>query len=140
MYATRADIDNLYGEDTLYSVAGDGNGGVDTARVDHALADATDEVEMSLRGRYALPLSPIPPIVRRWVIDIALALVPSSGAAGSDLIAERAKAARQSLKDVRSGGLVLDLPTADPAAPGGAGLIAFDGPGIVFDSANLRGM
>jgi hypothetical protein len=74
------------------------------------------------------------------VIDIALAMVPSSGAAGSDLIAERAKAARLALKDVRSGGMVLDLPTADPAAPGGAGLIAFDGPGMVFDPATLRGM
>lgn len=114
------------------------DGTLDEAAVDRALADATDEVEMSLRGRYRLPLSPVPQIVRRWVIDIALAMLPTSGAGDSDLLTDRAKAARQALKDLRSGATVLDLPAEAPAARGGAGHVAFDGPGQVFTPNALK--
>lgn len=136
MYATRQDIEATYGTDLLYQVT---DGTVDQVRVDQALQDASDEVDMSLRGRYAVPLATVPAIVKRWVIDIALAMLPADGAAGSDIIAERAKAARQALKDLRSGATSFDLPAAASTAPTVADDVRYEAPSPMFSGDALRG-
>lgn len=61
-YATRQDIIDRYGEDELIVAADhDEDGVADATVVEQGLADASDEIDAYLAGRYTLPLA----VVRR---------------------------------------------------------------------------
>ena len=72
-YATQQDIVDRYGADALYVAADRNNDNViDTAAVDRALTDATDEINTYVGARYQLPLNPVPSVLLRLCVDIAL--------------------------------------------------------------------
>jgi phage gp36-like protein len=72
-YATQQDIIDLYGEEILtIAFDRDNDGAVDTDAVDAALADASDEIDGYLAGRYNLPLADPPRILTFLAVDIAL--------------------------------------------------------------------
>lgn len=50
----------------------EGHGIVNDARVDAAIADAEGEVDGYLGTRYATPLSPVPGVIKKFTVDIAL--------------------------------------------------------------------
>ena len=72
-YCTLDDIKtNRIPEETLVMLTDDGNlGVVDTAVVAGAISDADEVIDGFARGRYPLPLNPVPGIVRTWSMDIA---------------------------------------------------------------------
>lgn len=73
MYATQQDIVDRYGEAELIVAADhDGDGEADPAVVEKGLADASEEIDTYLGGRYTLPLDPAPPILKRLCVDMAL--------------------------------------------------------------------
>ena len=72
MYATESDIVKRYGQDALdlaFARAGDL---ANPAAVSQALDDASDEIDTYLMGRYSLPLDPVPPVLTRLCVDMAL--------------------------------------------------------------------
>ncbi len=72
-YATQQDIIDRYGNDALYVAADrDNNDAIDTAAVDRALDDATDEINTYVGKKYQLPLSVVPTVLLRVCVDIAL--------------------------------------------------------------------
>lgn len=135
-YATPQDITDRYGEDLLYTLADrDRDGQLDTAVVERALDDATAEAEAALRGRYVLPLTgPVPVLLVRVVIDLALAMLPTEAAGDNDLIQARAKSARKLLDSIRKGEVDLGIATTGGAAGG----VHFSGPGTVFTPGRLK--
>ena len=67
MYATKADIQNRIGADTLVLLADDNKDGTaDENVVNAALLEASGRIDAILAGRYALPLASVPCILE-WV-------------------------------------------------------------------------
>ena len=51
----------------------DGDGVADTAILTAALDDASAEIDQALSGRYVTPVSPVPNLLIRWCVDLAVA-------------------------------------------------------------------
>jgi len=72
-YSTKEDILEQISEAELVRLSDDaGAGQVDEAVVARSIADADAEIEAYLGERYQLPLSPVPALVRKLSVDIAL--------------------------------------------------------------------
>ena len=73
MYATLDDLKKQLPEDVLMALTDDGGSGViDTAVTDAALETAEVEIDGYLGGRYTLPLSPLPEVIIKVAVDIAI--------------------------------------------------------------------
>lgn len=104
-YATKADIDTLYGTRVLEVIADrDRDGNVDEDAVTRALTEATGEIESYISKRYLIPLSPVPPLIRRVCVDIAAYhLAGLTGATMTNEIRARYERAIGLLKDISGG-------------------------------------
>lgn len=75
-YATRPEIEALYGGDELRAVlnlAADAElSEVDIARVDQALAESAGQIDAYIGPRYTLPLPVVPDVLRGFAIDMAM--------------------------------------------------------------------
>ncbi|BBF92362.1 DUF1320 domain-containing protein [Blastochloris tepida] len=69
-YASRADIESLYGPDFLAGLQPEG-ADLDAA-VARAAADADAEIDAYVGQRHTLPLAAVPPILKACAIDIAV--------------------------------------------------------------------
>lgn len=73
MYATQDDLKKQLSEDLLIQLTDDaGNGVIDTTVTDTALETADVEIDGYLGERYTLPLSPVPAIINKQAVDIAI--------------------------------------------------------------------
>ena len=71
-YATISDLITRFGQEAIDQLATRGDGdAADAEVVAKALSDATDEIDGYLRGRYPLPLDPVPSLVNLWCATIA---------------------------------------------------------------------
>jgi phage gp36-like protein len=118
MFATRADIEAIYGArhlETLVPVDVD----FDVA-VNRALAAAQSVIESYIRKRYAVPVtaSPVPASLMNAAIDIACWKLAPSSDRNSAEITLRAKAHIDWLKDVAGG--KADIDELEPASMAGA--------------------
>jgi phage gp36-like protein len=120
VYATRADIEAIYGQRHLETLV---PGDVDLdAAVARALDAARGMIDPYLRKRYQLPLGVVPAAIRDACIDLACwKLAPSSDRL-SEEIAKRAKVHLDFLKDLAAG--KADLDELEAAAGGGAGPVS----------------
>lgn len=72
-YASKADIDELYGVDLLVRIADFNRDGVpDDDVVTKALLGADEIINAYLSAQYPVPVSPVPGVVRSCAIDIAV--------------------------------------------------------------------
>lgn len=127
-YATAQDILDRYAHVGVLLSRLTEEGEPDTAPLQSALAEAGSEIDAALRGRYALPLNTIPPILKRIAVDIAVDAIPRDGGEYAELFKERAKTARQLLKDIANGVYALDLPGPDSGTAGTSGGVKFSAP------------
>lgn len=77
MYATRSDIEALYGADELRGVLNLARNQVelsaeDIARVDQALVDVGSLIDSYLGPRYSLPLPLVPQVLRAFAVDMTI--------------------------------------------------------------------
>lgn len=147
MYATQSDIVALYGEDILHVADRDGDGVVDVASVDAALADASAEVDSYLAVRYALPLpeGTNVSVLRRITADIAIYSLAQSRDILTEELRRRYEDALKALMRLSSGQQTLIVPAtpdpdADPDAPidGSPRPVVQDGPERLFSRDQTR--
>lgn len=127
MYATPADISARY-KDVFPILAGkDPDGNVDTRAVEQAILEASSEIDAILGVRFAVPIEPAPPVLRRIAVDIAVGSLPRNGANEASMYERRAKEARELLDKLAAGEASLGA-AYDPAPSGAsadAGRIGF---------------
>ena len=72
-YCIQADLLEQISEDELIQLTDDaGAGTVDTSVVDRAISDADAEIDSYCATRYNVPFSPVPVMVRKTSVDIAI--------------------------------------------------------------------
>ncbi|MHB8808963.1 MAG: gp436 family protein [Desulfobulbaceae bacterium] len=127
-YATKADILEQLPEADLIALTDDtGTGEADQSVVDRSLADADAQVDAYVQARYQVPLSPVPPAIRRIAVDLAVYdLFSRRSIDCPDLRKDRHKAAVGFLEQVVDGRITLGAGTA---AAGGDNLAVMEGGG-----------
>jgi len=72
-YCAYADIKKILPEETLVQLTDDEGAGVaNQTRISEAIAQADDEINAYLGMKYSLPLSPVPAIVKKLSVDMAV--------------------------------------------------------------------
>lgn len=139
MYATLADLQRAYGEELLHILADrDGGGSLDTEAVDQALASASAMIDGYLGGRYTVPVSPIPPILATYAVDIAVYNLASGPGLMTDDRRERYKDAIRFLERVADGKITLGVNTPPPAAAS-TSLPDISSATKIFDRESMKG-
>lgn len=140
-YASRTDLETRFGAAELAQLADrDGDGVEDAGVIDGALADADQLVNGYVAGRYAVPLSPVPDLVKRWACDIARYFLWAD--AVTDLVKARYEAAVNGLKDVARGAVTLQaagIEARDAEQATADFTVLVDAPAPVFTDAALEG-
>jgi len=73
MYCTLDDLKKQVPEGVLVELTDDeGLGEVNAGRVDRAIEDAADLINSYVAARYPTPLNPVPGVIRKIAVDIAL--------------------------------------------------------------------
>jgi len=140
-YCVLADITNRISEETVIQLSDDGNlGVVDQAVVDGAIADAGELIDGYLRGRYILPLDPVPGLVRALSLDLAVYGLYSRRASFEvpEPVTDRYKNAVKLLSEIQKGNVTLGSAGVEtPVATGGAASVS--GPERIFSRDSLKG-
>jgi len=72
-YSTKPDILNQIDEAKLIQLTDDERmGAVNDSRVARAIADADEEIDGYVGSRHPVPLAPVPAIIRKFSVDIAI--------------------------------------------------------------------
>lgn len=84
-YCTVDDIKGQMDERDLVQLTDDEDtGAVVMSHVDKAIADADAEMNGYLGARYSLPLDPVPPVINKYAVDIAIFNLESRRGGASD--------------------------------------------------------
>lgn len=103
-YCTQADLVDRFGTAQLLLLADrDGDGTADPAVVAGAIADASDIVDLHVRGKYAIPLSPIDGVVVGIACDLARTRFYANATDVPESVLNADKAARDLLRRIASG-------------------------------------
>jgi len=111
-YCTQSDILKQLDEEILIQLTDDdGTGEVDSDVVDRAIADADEEIDAYLSGKYSLPFDTTPNLVRKVSVTLAIC---NLYARRDDTIPETRKEncerARKDLNLIAKGMMKLDVP------------------------------
>jgi len=72
-YCTLEDLKEKISEEELIELTDDGDTGVIvSSRIDAAIADGDALIDGHCAGRYAVPFDTVPPLVRKWSVEIAI--------------------------------------------------------------------
>ena len=138
MYATEQDCIDRYSEDLLLVVADrDGDGMIETAVLDRALADATSEIDAYLGARYELPLASHPEVLKRLAVDMAIYRLCSEADHLTDERRTRYEDALRLLRGIAKGELTLGLPDPEPTT---VHAVRTRGPERRFTRDSMRGL
>jgi phage gp36-like protein len=121
MYSTLADITDRIPEDNLIQLTDDESlGAVNEARVSSAICDADVLIDGYLRGRYTLPLDPVPALIKKLSIDIAVFNIYSRKLELEmpDAMSDRYKNAVKVLEAIQSGKISLGTTEGSTPEPG----------------------
>jgi phage gp36-like protein len=121
MYCTLDDIKKLIPEDSLLQLTDDENlGAVDQARVEEAVAQADAEIDSYIGGRYGVPLSTVPGVVKKMSVDIAIYNLYSRRVEEMpEVRKDRYRSAVDQLKLIAKGTVSLGVAELPPAADTG---------------------
>ena len=138
-YATRADLTQRFGAEELIQLTDRALlGTVDAPTVAAALADADAAIEGYLAARYAVPVSPVPALLRRVGCDISRFFL--HGNAAPEPVRQAYEDALRVLKDLADGRAVLvgAAAAASGAVPAASpGTVRLDAPSRGLDRASL---
>lgn len=102
-------------------------------KIQSALDNAEEQVNINLRSRYIVPLNPVPPLVKFITRDIAVQLadwtyrMSREYGAGDNPIRLRYDRAVQLLQDIRMGILSLDVPETNISSGFAEAINPYDG-------------
>lgn len=137
-YATEQDIVDRYSEEQLLiSFDRDADGDADADAIARALADASDEIDGYIAGRYSLPLADPPRILTFLAVDIAL-YKGSVETAVTEEKRTRYKDAIAFLTRVAKGEVMLF--SSDPSAPSGGSGASFSADPRLHTRRKMRHM
>ena len=135
-YSTKADLLGLITEDTLIGLTDDhGVGVVDDGKVLEAIADSDAEIDGYCGERYTLPFSPVPAIIRKCSIDIAIYNLYSRRQGAPTDRKERRDNAVTILKEIAKGTITLG---ANAPAEAGADDVQASSPERIFTRTTLE--
>jgi phage gp36-like protein len=140
-YCTQNDLETALTLTLLVQLTDDeATGAVNATRVAAAIAAADAEIDGALQGRYRVPLSPVPPFVKKLSIDLAHFRLYARRAGTFEMppfVRDLWKAALEALKAIREGELDLGI-DPPPAASSGASAAKAEGPERVFTDETLE--
>lgn len=135
-YATLQDLLDRFGEEEVSRETDtSASGAVDETAVARALADADTLINGYVAGRYAIPLGPVPDLVKKLACDIARYNYHRGEA--PEFVRKGYDDARRTLADIQAGRLVLEA-AGVATAPASDG-IAYSAPARVFSREKLKG-
>lgn len=112
MYASKEDIDNLYGVELLVRLADNNRDGIpDPEIVDRGLVAADEICDAYLSAVYTVPLTSTPGVIRNCAIDIAVYKIALSRGTRTDEMRLRYEDALAILDKISAGKIGLGLPT-----------------------------
>lgn len=72
-YSAQSDLEEQISEDELVQLTDDaGSASVDSSVITRAVADADAEIDSYCGSRYTVPFSPVPVIIRKFSVDMAI--------------------------------------------------------------------
>ncbi len=121
-YSTIDDIRKLLPEEELIALTDDeALGAVNQGRVDEAIAQADAEVDSYCAVRYSVPVTPVPELLKKLSVDIAVyALYSRTVQSVPEVRAERYRSAIRQLEGISKGTLTLGVEQAQTADSSGA--------------------
>jgi phage gp36-like protein len=110
-YSTIDDIKKLLPEEELILLTDDeALGSVNAARVSEAIAQADAEIDSYCAVRYTVPVSPLPELLKKLSVDIAVyALYSRTVQSMPEIRAERYRASVKQLEGISKGTLTLGV-------------------------------
>ena len=138
-YATPDDAVSQLGEREAIALTDRDNlGTLDSAELQKALDRASGEIDLYLVGRYALPLTVVPPLIVTYCVDIARYRLSGSDVTETDPVRTRYKDALRFLEGVRDGKnkLPAEVPTAGADGTQNLAYVAPSDNGRVFSRVN----
>lgn len=110
-YASKVDIDQLYGEDLLIRIADyDRDGTADGEVIARGLQSADEICNAYLSAQYSVPVLPTPGVVRTCAIDIAVYKIALGRGGRTDEMRVRYEDALSLLERISTGKVGLGLP------------------------------
>lgn len=135
-YSTLADIKKKISAEILIQLTDDTNADViNTEKIDEAISDADAEID-GYCGKYPLPFSPVPDIIKKFSVAIAIYNLFGNRQAAPEDVETRYNNAIAFLKDVSKGQATLG--PKDPA-PANQGAVDISSSDRVFDRKKLSG-
>jgi len=115
-YCTKADILEQLDEDELIGLTDDNDlGAVDDGKVDRAIADADAEIDGYCGKRYSVPFSPVPAILRKISVELAVVNLFARRRGVPEDRRKRYEDMIRFLRDVAKG--LVSLGAGDPDSP-----------------------
>ena len=117
-YCSLADLQLAIPAQTLIWLSSDDESAaaINTAVVEEAVRQAEELVDAHLRGRYVLPLDPVPTVVKDMTVNLARHWLYARRPEGSELpdaVTRTYKNALQMLETIRDGKLTIGAPTGE---------------------------
>lgn len=124
MYLDHAGFVEQFGAEEVLLLADRAHTGeADESVTARALSDATDLINQYLRVRYSVPVSPVPPTLRRVCGDLAMYALSTDNGLLTDDKRRRYEDALRLLRDLANGTAELGLPSGQSAPSAGSGVI-----------------
>lgn len=138
MYCDLEDLKKQVPEAVLVKLTDDERlGTVNTERIDRAIEDAADLINSYATSRYPIPFNPVPGVIRKIAVDIALYNLFSRRGYDEDTadksVLDRYKGAVNFLEHLAKG--LVTIGADQPAAEGGA---VIQSGGRVFSRESMR--
>ena len=117
-YCSLADLQLAIPAQTLIWLSDDNAeaAGINLPVVEEAVRQAEELVDAHLRGRYVLPLDPVPTVVKDMTVNLARHWLYARRPEGSELpdaVTRTYKSALQMLETIRDGKLTIGAPTGE---------------------------
>ncbi|MDA3832600.1 MAG: DUF1320 domain-containing protein [Spirochaetales bacterium] len=138
-YCDLDDLKEQIPEDELIGLSDDAAAGiVDESVISRAIADADAVVDAYCQGLYTVPLTPVPAMIRRVSVDIAIYnLYSRRGDSAPDIRQDRYKEAVRFLEKVAAGKIGLGVTT--PASSDTNNSVEFVGNDRIFTRDKMAG-